>query len=307
MWWSLGKRNRSDGMRVHRAVGLERSMAINMIELGKRQELLIVKKVDFGVYLSERDDEAGERVLLPGKETPEDAQIGDPLTVFIYRDSRDRLIATTRQTELCVGETAALKVKETGKIGAFLGWALEKDLLLPFKEQTRPVKVGEECLVGLYVDKSGRLCTTMKVYPYLRTDSPYQKDDKVEGRVYEINQRFGIFVAVADKYSARIPLNEPAAGIHAGDRISARVSDVLEDGKLNLSLREKAWIQTGMDARRLMEMLDKEGGHLHLNDKSDPELIRVRTGMSKNEFKRAVGNLYRQRLIVIEADGIRKV
>ena len=176
-----------------------------MIELGKRQELWIVKKVDFGVYLSSEKEEDKEKVLLPGKEVPEKAEIGDKVNVFIYRDSKDRMIATVRQTEFSVGETAVLTVKEVGRIGAFLGWALEKDLLLPFKEQTKALKAGEECLVALYVDKSGRLCTTMKVYPYLRTDSPYHKDDRVEGRVYETSERFGTFVAVDEKYSARIP------------------------------------------------------------------------------------------------------
>lgn len=280
-----------------------------MIELGKRQELTIVKKVEFGVYLSsEGEGEATkERVLLPGKEVPEDAEIGDILTVFIYRDSKDRMIATTRDAKIMVGETAALEVKETGKIGAFLGWGLEKDLLLPFKEQTRQVHPGEECLVALYVDKSGRLCTTMKVYHYLRTDSPYQKDDRVEGRIYEISERFGTFVAVDDKYSARIPKSEPSGGVKAGDKIIARVSEVLEDGKLTLSLREKAYIQMGRDADKLMEMLEKEGGRLPFSDKADPELIRSKTGMSKNEFKRAVGSLYKQRLIAIEPDEIRKL
>lgn len=277
-----------------------------MIELGKRQELSIVKKVDFGVYLSFEGEEAGERVLLPGKEVPEDAKIGDSIDVFIYRDSKDRMIATTRRAELSVGETAALKVKEIGKIGAFLGWGLEKDLLLPFKEQTRKLKADEECLVALYVDKSGRLCTTMKVYPYLRTDSPYQKDDRVEGRVYEVSDRFGVFVAVDDKYSALIPKREPAGALKEGDKVSARVSEVLEDGKLTLSLREKAYIQMNRDADKLMEMLEREGGYLPFSDKADPELIRSKTGMSKNEFKRAVGNLYKQRLIAIEPNGIRK-
>lgn len=280
-----------------------------MIELGKRQELSIVKKVEFGVYLSFEGGgkSTEERVLLPGKEVPEGAEIGDTLTVFIYRDSKDRMIATTRETEIMVGETAALRVKETGKIGAFLGWGLEKDLLLPFKEQIRQVHPGEECLVALYVDKSGRLCTTMKVYPYLRTDSPYQKDDRVEGRIYEVSDRFGIFVAVDDKYSARIPKSEPSGGVKAGDKIIARVSEVLEDGKLTLSLREKAYIQMGRDADKLMEMLEKEGGRLPFGDKADPELIRSKTGMSKNEFKRAVGSLYKQRLIAIEPDEIRKL
>lgn len=279
-----------------------------MIELGKRQELSIVKKVEFGVYLSSEKEEgdSGESVLLPGKEVPKDAEIGDSLTVFIYRDSKDRMIATTRESRIMIGETAALRVKETGKIGAFLDWGLEKDLLLPFKEQTRQIYPEEECLVALYVDKSGRLCTTMKVYPYLRTDSPYQKDDRVEGRVYEVSERFGIFVAVDDKYSARIPKSEPAE-VSAGDKIIARVAEVLEDGKLTLSLREKAYIQMGKDAERLMEMLEKEGGRLPFGDKAAPELIRAKTGMSKNEFKRAVGNLYKQRRIAIEPDGIRKL
>lgn len=280
-----------------------------MIELGKRQELTIVKKVEFGVYLGDTEDgqESEERVLLPKKEVPEEAQIGDRMQVFIYRDSRDRLIATTRQPELSVGETAVLKVKEVGKIGAFLGWALEKDLLLPFKEQTARVQAGEECLATLYIDKSGRLCTTMKVYPYLRKDSPYHKDDRVTGRVYEIVENYGVFVAVDDCYSGLIPKKEPAVGLKVGDRIEARVVQVLEDGKLTLSLREKAYIQMISDGDKLLDMLEKRGGRLPFNDKADPALIREATGMSKNEFKRAVGNLYKQRLIVIETDGIRKV
>ncbi len=278
-----------------------------MIELGKRQELWIVKKVDFGVYLSSEKEEDKEKVLLPGKEVPEKAEIGDKVNVFIYRDSKDRMIATVRQTEFSVGETAVLTVKEVGRIGAFLGWALEKDLLLPFKEQTKAMKAGEECLAALYVDKSGRLCTTMKVYPYLRTDSPYHKDDRVEGRVYETSERFGTFVAVDEKYSARIPKSEPAERLAIGDQVTARVTEVLEDGKLTLSLREKAYIQMGRDAEALLKLLEREGGSLPFGDKSDPELIRLKTGMSKNEFKRAAGNLYKQRLIAIEPDEIRKL
>lgn len=288
---------------------MRKEVGRDVIQIGKRQELTIVKKVEFGVYLADKKEEAQpeERVLLPGKEVPEGAEPGDIIDVFIYRDSKDRLIATTRQTELSVGETAVLEVKEVGKIGAFLGWTLEKDLLLPFREQTKKLEPGEECLAALYVDKSGRLCTTMKVYPYLRLDSPYRKDDKVEGRVYEISERFGVFVAVDDRYSGLIPQREPVRGVCVGDKVNARVSEVLEDGKLTLSLREKAYIQMGKDAGKIMEMLESRGGRLPFNDKADAELIREATGMSKNEFKRAVGSLYKQRLIVIEQDGIRKV
>ncbi|MCI8938031.1 MAG: RNA-binding protein [Lachnospiraceae bacterium] len=279
------------------------------MRLGERQELAIMKEVAFGVYLADPKDgrNAEEKVLLPGKEVPEGAQIGDSISVFIYRDSKDRVIATTRQPQLSVGQTAVLKVKEVGRIGAFLEWELEKDLLLPFKEQTRAVKEGEECLVALYIDKSGRLCTTMKVYPYLRVGSPYQKDDKVTGRVYEVTERYGVYVAVDDCYSALIPKEEPVNDLSAGDQIEARVARVLEDGKLTLSLREKAYIQMNSDALRIMEMMKAQGGRLPFNDKADPQLIRNETGMSKNEFKRAVGNLYKQRLIVIEPGGIKMV
>ena len=277
-----------------------------MIQLGKRQELKIVKRVEFGVYLADTDN-AEERVLLPGKEVPEGTQIGDVISVFIYRDSKDRLISTTREPLISVGQTALLRVTDVGKYGAFLDWNLEKDLLLPFKEQTTQLKPGDKCLVALYIDKSNRLCTTMKVYRYLRTDSPYQKNDMVEGVVYEINEKFGVFVAVDDCYSGLIPAREPAQGIRVSDRLKMRVADVLEDGKLTLSIRDKAYIQMNKDADEIMKLIERKGGKLSFNDKADPELIRCETGMSKNEFKRAVGTLYKQRLIMIETDGIRKI
>lgn len=281
-----------------------------MIAVGKRQSLIIVKKVEFGVYLSAKEDiDAGrdtpsDRVLLPAKQVPADAKIGDTLSVFLYRDSEDRLIATTKTPALTIGSLAVLPVKQATKIGAFLSWGLEKDLFLPFKEQTAPVKEGDQCLVTLYVDKSGRLCATMKVYHYLRTDSPYHKDDHVEGIVYEISKNFGTFVAVDNCYSALLPKSEPADNIHVGDRIMARVSEVREDGKLSLSLREKAYMQMNTDADKLLLLLKEAGGSLAIGDKSTPEAIRERTGMSKNEFKRAAGNLYKQRQITISADRI---
>ena len=277
-----------------------------MIELGKKQILTVVKKVDFGVYLADCTDNREDRVLLPAGQVPEACEINDSLEVFIYRDSEDRLIATVRQPLLELGKAALLTVKQVGKFGAFLDWGLEKDLLLPFKEQTARVQAGEQCMAALYIDKSSRLCATMKVYHYLRTDSPYKKDDTVEGVVYEISSNFGTFVAVDNCYSALIPGREPAEGIQVGDRIKARVTEVKEDGKLSLSLREKAYIQMNADAEKLMEMIEKAGGMLPFTDKAAPELIKSKTGMSKNEFKRAVGNLYKQRRIMLEKDGIRR-
>lgn len=272
-----------------------------MLEIGKRQLLTIVKKVDFGVYLAkEQEADPEEKVLLPRKEVPENAQPGDEIEVFLYRDSKDRMIATVRQPKLSLGEVAVLRVKENGKIGAFLDWGLEKDLLLPFREQVRKVRPGEECLVALYLDKSKRLCATMKVYHYLRTDSPYEKDQKVTGTLYEISDNFGAFVAVDNCYSALIPKKEPLGNARVGDTVEARVTEVLKDGKLSLSLRKKAYIQMNEDAQKLLKLLEEQGGELPVGDKSSPEKIKELTGMSKNEFKRAAGNLYKQRLIQVE-------
>lgn len=272
-----------------------------MLEIGKRQLLTIVKKVEFGVYLAkEREADPEEKVLLPRKEVPENAQIGDEIEVFLYRDSKDRMIATVRQPKLSLGEVALLPVKENGKIGAFLDWGLEKDLLLPFREQVRKVRPGEKCLVALYLDKSKRLCATMKVYHYLRTDSPYEKDQKVTGTLYEISDNFGAFVAVDNCYSALIPKKEPLGNARVGDTVEARVTEVLKDGKLSLSLREKAYIQMNEDAQKLLKLLEEQGGGLPVGDKSSPEKINELTGMSKKEFKRAAGNLYKQRLIKVE-------
>ena len=157
-----------------------------MIELGKKQELTVIKRVEFGVYLGEQED-AEERVLLPKKQVPEGTEIGSKLTGLVYKDSKDRLISTTNEPKLELGGLAVLRVAQVGKIGAFLDWGLEKDLLLPFREQTRRVHEGQEVLVALYIDKSSRLCATMNVYEYLELQSPYKKDDRVKGTVYEIS------------------------------------------------------------------------------------------------------------------------
>lgn len=275
-----------------------------MLRLGEKQQLEIVKKVDFGVYLAEEGMGQEERVLLPAKQVPEGSKVGDILEVFLYRDSQDRLIATTRQPALVLGQTAELTVVQTGRIGAFLDWGLEKDLLLPFKEQKKKVNTGDKVLVSLYIDKSKRLCATMNVYPNLRTDSPYQKDDRVRGRVYEISDNFGAFVAVDNQYSGLIPKRELYGRVELGEDVEARVVKVHEDGKLELSIREKAYIQMEKDAQELLSLLEQKGGRLPFNDKSSPEVIRRNTGMSKNEFKRAVGNLLKAGKIEIAENAI---
>lgn len=278
-----------------------------MIQLGERQKLIIVKQVEFGVYLAPSAEEIEDRVLLPIKQVPKDAKIGDEIEVFIYRDSKDRMIATTNTPKLEMGQVAELTVVETGKIGAFLDWGLEKDLLLPFKQQKRRVNKGESVLAALYIDKSGRLCATMNVYENLRTDSPYQKEDKVTGRVYEISDNFGAFVAVDNIYSGLIPQKELYGKVELGSDITARVVQVREDGKLTLSIRDKAYVQMEKDAEELLRIIDSYEGVLPFNDKVSPEVIKHETGMSKNEFKRAVGNLLKAGKIEIKEKAIRRL
>lgn len=277
-----------------------------MLELGKVQELTVVKKVEFGVYLAEQEGEQ-EKVLLPIRQVPEGTGIGDRIEVFLYKDSRDRLISTTARPLLQLGEVAELTVAQTGKFGAFLDWGLEKDLFLPFKEQTRKVQEGDRFPVALYVDKSGRLCATMKIYHYLQKDSPYQKDDRVNGYLYEISRQFGAFVAVDNRYSALIPPREMYGVLQVGDRIEARVTRVHEDGKLDLSVREKAYVQVQEDAQKVLLVIDSFDGVLPFTDKASPEVIRREMQMSKNEFKRAVGNLLKAGKIEITEKAIRRL
>ena len=271
-----------------------------MIELEKKQTLLVVKKVEFGVYLAENmDADAKDRVLLPAKQVPENTAEGSRMEVFIYKDSKDRLIATTREPVLTVGKTAVLKVRQVTKIGAFLDWGLEKDLLLPYHEQTVRVHEGQECLVALYVDKSSRLCATMKVYPYLEKKSPYQKGDQVKGRVYQTSDNFGIFVAVDDRYSALIPAREATGKYRPGTVLDLRVTEVKEDGKLNVSDRQKAYLQIDEDAKNVLQVIEEFAGVLPFDDKAAPEVIRREFGLSKNAFKRAVGHLLKEGKIEI--------
>ena len=281
-----------------------------MLELGKKQKLIIDHKTDFGVYLCDHKRERGDDsdcVLLPRKQVPREAEIGDEIEVFVYKDSQDRLIATTKTPMLTLGQVNALEVVQITKIGAFLYWGLEKDLLLPYSEQTVKVKKGEKYLFALYIDKSDRLCATMKIYDYLRTDSSYQVNDMVKGTVFSINPQFGAFVAVDNCYLGLIPKNEMVRNFRIGDEVEARIKEIREDGKMNLSVREKAYVQMDIDSSFIMEKLEMNRGYLPYHDKSSPEDIKEFFGMSKNEYKRAIGRLYKMKKIRIESDGIYKL
>ncbi len=277
-----------------------------MIRLGKVQELKVVREKAFGVYLGE-DEKSESSVLLPKRQVPEGTKVGDVLQVFIYKDSEDRLIATTGIPKLQVGQCGVLEVKDVSRIGAFLDMGLEKDLLLPFKEQSHPVKVGDTCLVALYVDRSKRLAATMKVYPYMSDQSPYHQDDEVKGWIYELNDILGAFVAVDNKYYGLIPKKEMFGDFKEGEEVTCRVIKVREDGKLDLSPRKKAYLQMGADAELILQGIEEQGGVLPFDDSASPEQIRDMFHMSKNAFKRAVGRLLKEGKICLKEGRIEKL
>lgn len=281
-----------------------------MMELGKMQTLEVIREKDFGVYLAEVGSGAGEKetgVLLPKKMVPADTKVGSTLEVFLYRDSQDRMIATTTMPKITLGETAVLEVREVSKIGAFLDMGLEKDLLLPFKEQTHPVRKGERVLVALYLDKSKRLAATMKVYQFLRSDAPYHVGDEVNGFIFQINPELGAFVAVDETFQGMIPKRELFGGFKVGQEVRARVTKVREDGKLDLSARDKAHNQIFTDAELVMQVINEFDGVLPFNDKAAPEVIAREFKLSKNAFKRAVGHLLKEGKVEITEKSIRTI
>lgn len=277
-----------------------------MIHLGEKQTLYIVKETDFGVYLGEHMEETKNTVLLPKKQVPTWVKKGDEIEVFIYKDSEDRIIATTKEPLITLKCFGVLEVKELSSIGAFLDWGLDKDLLLPFKEQIGKIEIGKKYLVALYIDKSQRLCATMKLYDRLSSKHNYCVDNRVKGIVYGRKEGIGAFVAVDNCYHGLISEKEIFCRLNIGDEIEGRVIRVRDDGKIDLSIREKCYIQVGGDSKKIIEELEKAGGFLPYHDKSEPEVIKKKFGMSKAAFKRAIGNLFKSEKILIKENGIYK-
>ena len=274
------------------------------MKLGEMQALKLVRFKDFGAYLGE--DGGKDTVLLPKKDVPEGAQVGDMVRVFLYKDSEDRLISTTREPKVTLNHFAVLTVKEVTKIGAFLDWGLEKDLFLPYREMKGRVEPGDEILARLYIDKSGRLAASMRgIFKLLSHHAPYSKGDMVTGRVYEFGYEFGTFVAVGDQYDAMIPKFENTRHLRIGDVVDLRVTGVKEDGKLDVSMRKSAVEEIPEDAQKVLDLLASYAGVLPFSEKASPEVIFRETGMSKNAFKRAVGHLYKERKVTIDNGKIR--
>lgn len=276
-----------------------------MIKLGEIQKLQIKRFTSVGAYLNEIDVEDDEDVLLPKSQVPEGAKEDDEIEVMIYKDSKDRIIATTNRSKLTVGQMGHLMVVSQSKIGSFLDWGLEKDLFLPFSETVGSVEKGKEYLVAVYLDKSNRLAATMKVKKMLSSEPPYKENDKVTGTIYSINRDIGAFVAVDDKYDGLIPKKELLGAYQVGDSIEVRVRKILEDGKLDLSLKDRGFVQLDNDAKVITSIMKEKGGSLELNDKSSPEDVIRELGMSKAGFKRAIGRLYKENIIEMTETGIK--
>ncbi len=276
--------------------------------LGTYSYMKVSRVTEHGAYLVlESDAVIDDEVLLPGSDYDRDPKVGDRIKVFIYKDSEDRPVATVHTPFIELGKVAMLEVADVTSIGAFLNMGLTKEVLLPFKEQTRRVRPGERVPVALYIDKSERLAVTMHIYEYLDkdVDGRFQPNDHVKGFVYEIIDNFGAYVLVDEKYSAMIPKSELNGMIKVGDEISARVRVVTDDGKLTLTLYEKKKVQMKDDADRVFAKLEAAGGELPFSDKTSPEIIKREFGMSKASFKRAIGRLKKLGRIDIEETSIK--
>ncbi len=274
-----------------------------MIQLGKKQLLEIKRLTSVGAFLS--DKEESQDILLPRKFVKKDWPVGKKINVFVYKDSEGRPIATTTNPKIEFGQLALLQVIDINKYGAFLDWGLEKDLFLPFDEQIVKVKKHEYYLVALYIDKSDRLTATMKVDGFFSKDVSYKENDIVEGTVYSFDMEIGAFILVDNKYNAMLHKDELDGVMRVGDRVKLRVKMVKPDGKIDLTREARAHDHLSSDSEHIYNILRDNGGFLRVNDKSDPRLIRSVFKMSKSQFKRAIGRLYKQRRITISNDGIR--
>ena len=276
-----------------------------MLEIGKKTVLHISRFTGNGAYLSKNGEK--EEVLLPKRYVNESMRLGDELLCFLYLDSEDRPVATTDPVPLTLGGYGVLKVTSLTKIGAFLDWGLPKDLFLPYAEMSEQPKEGDEILVRLYKDKSNRLCASMKgLYHLLSKDSPYRAGDDVKARIYEFGHDFGVFAAVDDRYSAMLPKFERRSNMRIGTVVNARVTNVKEDGKLDISIRDVIPKQMEEDEEALLDLIDEYGGVLPFTEKATPDVILRETGLSKNAFKRAIGGLYKKRKIDLSNGKIRK-
>lgn len=277
-----------------------------MFKTGQYQTLYVNRFSDYGAFLSDAINGEDE-VLLPKKYLSNDLAVDSAIEVFVYRDSEQRLVATTEKPLLTVGQIGFLKLVGEISGGFFLDMGLEKDLFMPFNETKGKPKKGKKCLVFVYLDQKDQLCASMKIYNHLKNSEGFKVGDAVSGVVIEVKEPIGAFVAVEGLYHGLIPMHELYNEVKEGAQIKGRITKVREDGKVNISLREKTVVQINDDVKMLLEALDASDGVLYLNDDTDPAIIKKRLNMSKRAFKRAVGRLLKEGQITITEDGIERI
>ncbi|MBZ0158225.1 MAG: GntR family transcriptional regulator [Alphaproteobacteria bacterium] len=276
-----------------------------MLEIGKYSELTVKKKTDFGVFL---DSPEGD-VLLPRKYVPGGVKIGDLLKVFIYKDSEDRTIATTLTPKATVGEFAYLRVKEVTRIGAFLDWGLEKDLLVPYREQAEKMKAGSRYIVYLFLEEqTKRITATSKIGRFIeKEDIRLHEGEEVDLLVYRLTER-GFKVIVNNRYFGMLYKNEIFRELAVGERARGFVKKIREDKRIDAVLTREGFEDIEEVKKQILKKLkESRGGFLPLTDESSPQSIREELDMSKKTFKKAIGSLYRDGTIEIKHDGIKLV
>lgn len=273
------------------------------IELGKFNRLKVVKSVDFGMYLD--GGEEGE-ILLPARYVPGACEIGDELNVFLYLDNEERLVATTLTPLVQVGEFAYLEVAWVNQYGAFLNWGLMKDLFVPFREQKMKMQVGKKYVIHAHLDdESYRIVASAKVDRYLSKEkAPYASGQEVDVLIWQKTD-LGFKAIINNEYSGLIYESEVFQPLHTGMRLKAYVKQVREDGKIDLMIQRPGMGKVEDFSKILLDYIREQGGFTPMNDKSPADEIYALFGVSKKTFKKAVGDLYKKRLIVLEKDGMR--
>jgi len=273
-----------------------------MVELGEYQVLEVISRSDHGLYLTDEDEE----VLMPNKYVSDDMKIGDKIRVFVYNDSKGRPIATTEEPVFLLDQFAYLKVASVSEVGAFCDWGVTKQLFIPFRNQATKLKKGEACVVHLYLDeKSDRLVGTTKLNKYLEhfADEDIEKGEEVPLLVYQITD-IGYKVIIDNYYSGLIYKNETNELLQVGQKMMGYVKPFRSDQKIDISLTPLGYQNIEPNAQKILHKLKESGGSLPLNDKSDPAVIREELGMSKKVFKKAIGSLYKSKVIELRDEDI---
>ncbi len=273
-----------------------------MIYIGQKNTLTILRETDPGLYLGDDEDNV---VLLPNKYIPEGFKIGDKLSVFVYLDHEERPVATTLEPYINLNEFAYLRCEDVNKYGAFLDWGLEKQLFVPFKEQARPMKVGNWYIVYLYLDdKTNRLVASSKTNKFLNNENlDIKAFDEVSILVTHLTDK-GANVIINGKYKGLIYLENIFEDIRTGDSITAYVKKIRPDNKVDIVLQQPGYKSIEPNAQYVLDELKIAGGFLPLHDKSNPDTIKNELGLSKKSFKKAIGTLYKNKQILIKEDGI---